>query len=532
MKRGTKITLIVLAIIIGIIGLLFIAGDIAVSNVVNKQVQKALTQLPPEIGQVECGPAFVRLFSGTAEIKDLHYVYHHPKKVNKKDAAAPGIEVHVDKVDIGHVFYTLLFKKEVILSDISIVRPSVELWLDDKNPKHSFPELPEDTAKKDQTFPLAKAGLMAFRIKNASMRYHSLRTPLEASVDSLSLTVHDLFYDSTFHYCDSVYAFSLGHAAVTTPDGMMHIDTRNIKQEDQGPLTIGPTHLGNTISPKQMADEAQEPITWADVHIQSVKVAAFNPVRKVLKNDWHFAGADAVVKHVEVYRDETHKPKKPYDDMPQKDMLASKTKFLIDRVNADVKSFHVSLAITDTKVGQLDLKNMKAKITNINNRPNQVMHIEGGLPIEDGKASVLMELIMNKQCDFVMNIAGQNVPASFINTFIEPIAGIRLTGVIDNLDSRCNGNVDKATGSFCLQYHDIELEKNQWWADAANAIIPKNNPDRPDAQPRAYKTEWKHDTWYPFPFYIFGTVIDGAKMTFLPGLYNHKLIRQDSKSGK
>lgn len=532
MKRGTKITLIVLAVIVGIIGLVFLAGDIIVSNTVNKQVQKALTQLPPEIGQVECGPAFVRLFSGTAEIKDLNYVYHHSKKVNKRDSVAPGIEVHIDRIDIGHMFYTLLFKKQVVLSDISIVRPSVELWLDDKNPKHSFPELPEDTSRQEMTFPLSKAELMAFHLKNASLRYHSLRTPLDASVDSLSIALHSLMYDSAFHYCDSLYAFSLGHAAVTTPDGMIHIDTRNIKQENQGALTIGPTHVFNTITPQEMAEKAQEPITWMDMQLKSVKVAAFNPVRKVLNNDWHFAGADAVIKHVEIYRDETHKPQKPYDDMPQKDMLASKTKFLIDRVNAEVKSFHVNLAITDTKIGQLSLENMRAKITNINNRPNAVMHIEGGLPIGEGKASVLMELVMNQSCDFVMNLKGTNVPASFINTFIEPIAGVRLSGVIDDLDSKCNGNVDKATGTFCLQYHDVELEKNQWWAEAANAIIPKNNPDRAKAQPRAYKTEWKHDPWKPFPFYLFGTIIDGAKMTFLPGLYSHKQIRQKSKSGE
>ena len=355
MKKGTKITLIVLGSVVALFVLLFCCADIIISQTVNKKMPEMLALLPHEIGEVSCGPVHVRLFSGTAEVKDINYTYHYAKKVNKKDAAAPGIEVHVDKVAVGHIFYTLLFSKQGVLSDLSIVRPSVELWLDDKHPEHSFPNIPKDEKAEEKPFPLAKVELMAFHLKNASMRYHSLRTPLDAKVDSLSLCVNHLSYDSTFHYCDSVYSFSLGHAAMTTPDGLMHIDTRDIKQEDAGALTIGRTHIKNTISHEEMAERANEPITWMDMHLASAKISAFNPVRKALTQDLTFGEVKAVVSNMNVVRDLTHKPLAPYR-MLQEEMLDLPVVFRVAKIKGEIKHLHIKLALTPKKSGEMTME--------------------------------------------------------------------------------------------------------------------------------------------------------------------------------
>lgn len=46
MRKGTKITLIVLGSIFAFIGILFIVADLMLSSLLTKEVNKALTQLP------------------------------------------------------------------------------------------------------------------------------------------------------------------------------------------------------------------------------------------------------------------------------------------------------------------------------------------------------------------------------------------------------------------------------------------------------------------------------------------------------
>ena len=76
MKKGTKIFLIVLGIIFGIGVLAFIGADIAVTHVVKKQLDKALASMPAEYGEVSYDGIQIRLFSGTAGISDIRYVYN------------------------------------------------------------------------------------------------------------------------------------------------------------------------------------------------------------------------------------------------------------------------------------------------------------------------------------------------------------------------------------------------------------------------------------------------------------------------
>ena len=132
MKKGTKIFFIVLGIVfgIGIVG--FIATDIAVTYVVTKQLDKALAKMPAEYGEVSYDGLQVRLFSGTAGISDVRYTFRQKLKDEsrkKKAESAPGVEIRIGHIEIGRLFYAPLLAKRVMVSDIRIFDPSIELWM-------------------------------------------------------------------------------------------------------------------------------------------------------------------------------------------------------------------------------------------------------------------------------------------------------------------------------------------------------------------------------------------------------------------
>jgi hypothetical protein len=529
MKRGTKIALIVLAVVLGIGIVLFISADVVVSHIALKQVNKALASLPE--GEASCGGIEVRLFSGTAAVKDLRFDYRG-EPVSRRDTVRPGASIHVDRIEIGRVFYSMLMNKELLVYGLEIDRPQVELWMDEKHPELCFPAFPQDTTPKE--FPLKRAELLHFHLKNASLALHSVRTKLDVQVDSCSLAVHHLAYDSVFHYCDSVYALSLAHAKVMLPDGRMHIETHDIAQEDQGALTVGNTRIANTMAKKRLGDIVREPVTWLDMTIAEVSTAPFNPVRKALAEDLTLKEVQAVVERMDVFRDLRYKPKHTYP-MPQEVLMALPVKFDIRHVDAQIKRINVELASTETNIGQLTLQDIHAGVDHVSNRRGAVLKVNGGCPVDKGQATAMIALSMNKDCDFAAKMHVTDANVSFLSPFIRPLVGMTADCEIDTLDTEYEGNNVKADGTFRMLYHGLNIQVHKeddipykiitrnanTFTTLGNSLIPKSNPTVVDIRPRAYKVTWKRNEWQEFPLYLFGPCIDGVKKTFLPGLYVH-----------
>ena len=545
MKKGTKITLIVLGVLLGLGILVFVGADVAISALAKKQVDKALAALPAEYGEASCGMIQVRLFSGTAAVSDINFTYRG-ESVSKKDSTQrPGINIHVDRVDVGRFFYSTLLKHRILVSDIRVIRPDVELWLDDKHPETCFPELPKDqkldSAHQADTW-LERAELLHFHLKNAGFRMHSLRTKLDLEVDSCSLTVNNLAYlaqDSSFSYNDSVYKFSLGHAKVMLPDGRMSIETNDLAHRDQGPLTLGRTRIANTMPKKKLGDLVQEPCTWIDMTIASAETSAFNPIHKAMNKDYTLESAKAVVAQMNVFRDTRYKPKEPFPT-PQDVLLAIPVVFRLGKVHAEIKDLNIELASTDASCGKLKLGGIKADVENITNKKNAKMVVKGTCPIDKGLAEARVSMTMVKTADFSLAVHGTSVQTAFLNPFLRPLVGITMNCEIDTLDMHYTGNTTIAKGDFRMLYHGFEakvhkdddvpykiIRKNaDFFTSAAKNLLPKSNPTSVDIAPRAYKVEWKYDPWQPFPLYMFGPCINGAMKTFLPGLFVQDEIRQ------
>lgn len=533
MKRGTKITLVTLAVIFGIGTALFLCADLIVSELVENEVQQTLGKLPG--CEASCGDIHLRFFSGTASVEDLHFAYRGEQ--NKTESDAPGVAIHVDRVDVGRLFYTLLFKKRILITDIRIKRPQVELWMNEKHPERCFPQM-RDPHLEHMNNVMARFDLRNLRIQNVDFKLHSLTSKLDVAVDSLSLAVHDLAYDSVFSYCDSVYSLSLAHARVMTPDGMICIETRNLRHEDQGVFELGATRIANTMPRKKLGDMLKEPCTWMDMQIDHVCLAPFNPIRKALAKDFTLTSAEVAVARMDIFRDERFAPKEPFA-MPQEILMAIPVTFRLDHVNASINKINIEFASTDINHGELHIGNINAAVDNVTNKRGATLKAHGGCPIQQGKAQVGFGMTMNKACDFELKLHATNINANYLNTFIRPLVGMTFEMALDTLDTHYTGNSEIAKGTFRMLYHglNVQVHKEDQIPFAvvtkhaktitalANTLLPKSNPTSVDIHPRAYKVEWKRDPWKPFPLYMFGPCIDGAVETMLPGLFVHKQVR-------
>ena len=535
MKRASKITLIVLGVVVAVVAALFVGADVLVSRFVQKKVDQALANIPG--CEVQCGQIHVFLFSGTAEVDGLSFRYHG-QPVSKRDTVGPGVEVAVDKIVVGRVFYTMLLQKRVLVSDVRIVRPSVEVWLDDKHPDACFPKI-QDKGLEKADKKLVDAEVQRFHLKNANMRLHSLRTKLDVAVDSCSLTAHNLRYDSVFTYNDSVYSFSLHHAAVMLPDGRMHIETNDIKQEDQGALTIGPTRVNHTMNRRKLGDLVKEPVSWIDLRMENAKTSPFNPIRKAIAKDYTLESIKTVIARMDVYRDNRYKPTHTYP-MPQEAILKAKQPFRIGLVNAEIRQLDIAMATTDVNCGEIHLKKIFAAVQNITNQRGATMNIDGSCPVADGIAKAEIAMTMNKSCDFTCHMNVTNADGAFLNSLVRPLVGISFEMTIDELETRYKGNNISADGTFKLLYHGLKVQVHKeddipfkivtknaaTITQLANTLVPKSNPSVVDIRPREYDVEWKRDDWKPFPLYLFGPCIDGLKKTMLPGLNVHKQTKK------
>jgi hypothetical protein len=538
MKRTWKITLTVLGIILAVGIALFIGADVIVSRIAKKEVNKALANLPG--CEASCGDIHVRLFSGIASVSDLRFSYRG-ETVIRKDTVRPGVTIEVERIDVGRVFYSLLLRKKALVHSLTVVRPQVELWMDEKHPELCFPQLPQDTTPK--TFPLAKAELMTLAIQNASLALHSVRTKLDVAADSCSLEVHDLAYDTAFSYCDSVYLFYLAHAAVTTPDGRIRIDTRDLAHANQGSLYVGTTRIANTMPKMKLGDIVREPVTWIDMTIASVSTSPFNPVRKALAKDMSLESAEAVVAQMNVFRDTRYKPKTPYQT-PQQALMAIPVTFNVKHVDAAIEHLFIELASTEKNIGHLSLQDIHAKVDNVTNRRGATLRLEGGCPVDKGGATAKATLTMDRESTFYSRMHVTDVNVSFLSPFIRPLVGMTADCMIDTLDTEYTGNTTEAKGSFRMLYKGLEIMVHKdddipykiitrnanTFTALGNALIPKSNPTAVDIRPRAYEVCWKYDPWQPWPLYLFGPCIDGVKKTFLPGLYVHTQINKTFKN--
>ena len=428
----------------------------------------------------------------------------------------------------------MLLERQVLMGTMRVANPRVEIWLDEDHPELSFPKFEKkEKNKKQKVAALVElAELGHLYIDNASLALHSVKTQLDVAVDSCSMEMHQLAYDHSFCFSDSLYRFALGHAAVTLPDGMLRIETNAIENTNGGPLTIGATRVAHTMGRMELGKIVEEPTTWIDMQMESLHTSPLNPIRKIMAKDYTLDHADVVVDKIDLVRDLRFPPKKAFI-MVQEAFKDIKTPFMIHRVDAILKHLNVDLTSTDINCGNVQFNNMRATVDNITNYRNEAVKMKGICAVGAGKMQIEMNFFANSLCEFETRLHAEQVDASFLNSLVRPLVGITCALYIDTLDTRYRGNKYKASGNFRMLYHGLKVRVHKEddipykivtrHAGAINVasymLLPKSNPLTPHTKAKAYTVDWQRNEWKPTELYLFGPCIDGIKKTLLPGLF-------------
>ena len=546
MKKSVKITLwVVGAFVVLVIGA-FLSADIIASRIVQKEVRKAFERMPEAEAQV--GGIYLNLISGSAIVKDITFcTYSLSLEDTITGTRAPGLAVHIPTLAVWNIRYKELLREHALkIYKITVDDPQLLIYLDEKDPASLVPAFPKDTTLEKAGMWLEQIGVSHFEVNDFQARLHSVRSPLNVSLDSLSVECQDLqysFLDSLFSYNDSVYELSFRAVKMQLPDGLFDIEVHDLNTKNQGPLALGYTRMHHIATPKQLADLAHEPASWIDLELNSLSTSAFNPIRKVLRQDYTLDAVNADVKRLHVIRDTRYAPKQPFGT-PQDFLRSIPVHFALKQVNAKARKIDIELFTTETNCGQMHLKNGQGQLSNVTNKAGATWVCRAHAPFgPEGKVAAQYNFHLDKHATFDIEIHGTDLETSELNAFIRPLVGITSECHIDQLDAVYHGDREIATGTFCMQYHGLNVQVHKedqipyeivtkhanTFTQLANTLVPKSNPTAVDPVPRQYDVSWTRDEWKPYPLYLFGPCIDGVKMTMLPGLYVHK---QTKKSGE
>lgn len=539
MKKPVKITLIIFAVLIALVAAAFVTVDVWVSKLVHREVAATFDRISN--AEASVGDIQIFLFSGTAIVKDIYFETNSISINDTTDQpCVPGMTAYIPSLTIGRVSYTELFrKKHLWLYSITVDNPTLRLFIDEKDPTAILPEMPEDTTLEKAGLWLKRADIRHINVNNFHAEMQSTRTPLKLRLDSLTTACRDFAYDfsdSVFLYNDSVYDIHFSSFTAELPDGISAVEIHDFETKDEGSLNAGRTRYWNTVSLKRLADKAKEPVSWMDLELISFHTSAFNPLHKILDKDYTLDSLAVNVKKMHVMRDERYAPKKPFPT-PQEFLRSLPVQFEIKHAEAKVREIDIDYASTNVNCGKMMLKNLRATMAHVTNRPGAVWYSKAHAPMgKEGVFDAQFNMHLDKASTFDLALHGQKIEANYLNSFIRPLVGITCECFVDRLDAEYKGDKSIAKGDFCLQYHGLKVQVHQeddipykivtkhakTFNQLANTLIPKSNPTVVDIRPRSYTVEWKRDEWKPYPLYVFGPCIKGTVETMLPGVFVHK----------
>lgn len=539
MKRVTKIVLWVVGGFLLLVFGAMLSADIWVSRLVQKEVHKAFEKIPDADAAV--GHIYLNIISGSAIVTDITFVTHSMALEDTiSGKRQPGLAMHVPTLSVWNINYMeLLRHHHLSVYKVTIDDPILLVYLDEKNPEALLPTFPKDTTLEKASRWLERSDIKHIELNNLEAKLHSTRSPIFVGVDSLSFSCHHIGYDFTdslLTYNDSVYKLQIGSLMTKLPDGISELEVHQFYTKNQGEIKTGYMRFRNTITPKQMADKAKEPISWVDMELNSLTTSPLNPIRKALNQDLSLDKLQVDVKRAHIYRDARYAPRHPFPT-PQEVFRKLPVRFDIEHIEATVRKMDLEFSSTNVNCGQMHLKNIHATVNHMTNRPGAVCAFQAHAPFgEAGIVDAQLKLHMDKVSTFDMVINAKDVETHDINSFLRPLVGMTCDCHVDQLNAEYSGDHLVAKGEFCMQYHGLTVQvykednipykivtKNaEAITSFANTLIPKSNPTAVDIAPRRYMVEWKREEIRPYPFYLFGPCIDGVIKTMLPGLFVHK----------
>lgn len=527
----TRIYKHILLAVAALLVVVLLMGNFFLTRLVRSRIDSSLAQL--DSPRVSYGDLRLLVLSGRVWIEDIAIEHD-------------GVEVRVDQLSLdGIAYHKWLIHKRLVVEGITITHPQVTTVLppakpssESKNKADAAPVVEPEAIGIIKRF-LHELIIQRISIENASLALSETTSDLAVQLDSFSLEVHDLGYsliDSIpYSYNDSVYAFTIGEAHILTPDSMLRIDTRDIAYRNGGALTIGKTHLRHTVDPFLLAPRmGGEPRPWIDLEIGEVRTSHKNLVRdaRTLGSSFTLDSVYARIDKMTLFKDTRVKPSKPHQIM-QEVIRSARYPMTIHRLEADLETMHIRIAVAEDAVGQMQIGRTHASVSNITDKPGQTIYIHALAHIGKGRAAADMQILLNEENNWNLKLDARDIDLHFMDDFLYPIASMRIGCDVQRLRARYGGTGMLAKGMFCMEYTDLAVQaykespspikvvKNLSGTinSFAKTCLPHENPSALTHRKRAYNIEWKNDLWKEPALYYIGPIIDGAMKTMLPGLF-------------
>ncbi|MBO4665429.1 MAG: hypothetical protein J5612_00995 [Paludibacteraceae bacterium] len=495
MKKSVKITLWVVGIIAGIFILFETCADVAVSRIAEKKAHAAIeaAELP---FTVDFNRIHVFIMAGSVEVTDIRFAANgkqlNTKEIDTVDVTLPDLSIR------GINYFDLLRNKRVSVNSV--------------------------------------------KVHKLSALYKEKKSKMSVQVDSLTVTVHDLFYslkDSTYGYNDSIYSLKFKHLAFVEPQGLLGIEANDFKTKNAGPIQLGRTKIAHRMDKRKLGDIVKKPVSWLSMSLNSVEIAPMNILRyeQFLKGV-HLSKITVNGDKLETLRDVRYKPTEPFP-MPQQAIMQLKFPIAIDQVDVTMKTIDVNVLMTDKNCGEMHVNKLKATVRDFSNKKNSVMKVDLTACLGDAQANALFKMYMNNDCRFDVEMYGKNLETKHLNKLIRPLTSMELDCTVDSLRAKYTGDKVKAGGTVMLAYHGLRgkvhkgdeipfkiISQNAGALEYfVNNLIPKSNPRNESKEPLSFNVEWEKKPEQAFGMYMVGPLIMGAVQTFLPGLFQGKKVK-------
>lgn len=319
MRLGRKTTVLILAIVLGFVIVSYSSVSAILSRYVTREVNKVLATLPDI--EASCGSIELSILQTSATANDLRFSYRGEPAPT--DSIAPGAEIRVESIELDGLYLLRLLRKKAILHELRIVRPTVEIWMDEEHPELSFPTIPKDTTRAPKTFPLKRVALRDLFLEEASLKLHSIHTDLDVATDKCSFEAHNLaFADNAFTF-DSIYHIAVASVSIVLPDGRTNISTSDIHFANHGKLTIGATSMTYC-----SADEQTPKVPGSIISVGGIEIGPLSH-EMLLHRQLLIETASINQPHVEIWMDD-RKPELSFPSSGSKKPQKQPAQFPLD----------------------------------------------------------------------------------------------------------------------------------------------------------------------------------------------------------
>ena len=531
------------SVIAAVLAALIIVG-LCIDSIAEKKVMEHLRKLSADSPlTLEWSDLDIRLFHGSLRVKELNAELIMPDSLTGDSAY---VRMHVPYLYAGHINWIKVARHRVLHIDrINVSRPVLTA----RSPKevmNALEQLPRDTAP--QKIPLQGIELDRFMLVNASGDITNIADQLHLSLDSLSVTLHDLafdFADTSFTMLDSVYLLEAHNLLYCSEDGLLRSTVKRFHTSDAGPICLEGIEGGNTDKPKEHAHRmGNVAATWMQFSMRDIRTSPINLFRTAQSKELQLDSILISGNSMTIYRDDQYPAKEKYP-MPQDDMMKAEVPFLINHMHINVDKFAVSMTDNGTNVGSLALTHNDIRMKNVTNKEGAVISTAVTNRLADGgKVKVSMEMVNNPACSFTFRQEMTGTHGAALADFTVPLMGVALGADIHSIRLDCKGNKNKLNGTFCMQYDSLTLHVDEHspveqlakTAGLVNVFAPlvlqKQNPRHADQPAQSYEVQGTRDPWKPFPFYFMPPITEGIMKTILPPNIAASMLKTQQKSAQ